>query len=120
MDSAPLMRTSSGRFARVTAHTQRFVYSPQVCFWRSLDAQRLDPAILYCWMQSDDLKGQIAAVAGQTDMAPYVSLRDQRQMEILIATATKTLLRVKDAARFVAAPAPRKNASGGASGCSGR
>ena len=35
-------------------------------------------------MQSDDLKSQIDAVAGQTDMAPYVSLRDQRAMEIPI------------------------------------
>lgn len=35
-------------------------------------------------MQSDDLKSQIDAVAGQTDMAPYVSLRDQRTMEVPI------------------------------------
>ena len=35
-------------------------------------------------MVSDDLKSQIEAVAGQTDMAPYVSLRDQRAMTIPI------------------------------------
>ena len=35
-------------------------------------------------MQSDDFREQITAVAGQTDMAPYVSLRDQRQMSIPI------------------------------------
>ena len=35
-------------------------------------------------MQSDDLRAQIAAVAGQTDMAPYVSLHDQRQMSVPI------------------------------------
>ena len=38
--------------------------------------------MLYCWMKSDDLGAQIAAVAGQTDMAPYVSLQDQRQMSV--------------------------------------
>jgi type I restriction enzyme S subunit len=73
-----------GRFARVTEFTEPFVYSPQVCFWRSLDRERLEPAILYCWMMSEDLKSQIDAVAGQTDMAPYVSLRDQRTMEVPI------------------------------------
>ena len=62
-----------GRFARVTEHTAKFVYSPQVCYWRSLDPSQLHPAVLYCWMQSDDFREQVTAVAGQTDMAPYVS-----------------------------------------------
>jgi type I restriction enzyme S subunit len=71
-----------GRFARVTDQTEQFVYSPQVCYWRSLDQSRLEPVILYCWMLSEDLREQITAVAGQTDMAPYVSLQDQRQMSM--------------------------------------
>lgn len=71
-----------GRFARVTRWTEPVVYSPQVCYWRSLDPERLPPALLYCWMRSDDMRRQIDAVAGQTDMAPYVSLRDQRMMEM--------------------------------------
>jgi type I restriction enzyme S subunit len=73
-----------GRFARVTEHTSKFVYSPQVCYWRSLDPTQLHPAVLYCWMQSDDFKEQITAIAGQTDMAPYVSLQDQRRMSMPI------------------------------------
>ena len=81
-DVAFTSKGTIGRFARVTEFTQPFVYSPQVCFWRSLDRERLQPAILYCWMQSEDLRAQIDAVAGQTDMAPYVSLRDQRMMEV--------------------------------------
>jgi type I restriction enzyme S subunit len=83
-DVAFTSKGTIGRFARVTEYTEPFVYSPQVCFWRSLDRERLHPAILYCWMLSDDLKSQIEAVAGQTDMAPYVSLRDQRRMEVPI------------------------------------
>jgi type I restriction enzyme S subunit len=83
-DVAFTSKGTIGRFARVAQHTEQFVYSPQVCYWRSLDPARLHPVILYCWMQSDDLKAQIAAVAGQTDMAPYVSLQDQRQMSIPI------------------------------------
>jgi type I restriction enzyme, S subunit len=81
-DVAFTSKGTIGRFARVTEYTDRFVYSPQVCYWRSLDDRRLHPAILYCWMQSGALLSQITAVAGQTDMAPYVSLRDQRQMKI--------------------------------------
>jgi type I restriction enzyme S subunit len=81
-DVAFTSKGTIGRFARVTELTRPFVYSPQVCFWRSLNRERLQPAVLYCWMQSEDLKSQINAVAGQTDMAPYVSLRDQRAMEV--------------------------------------
>jgi len=83
-DVAFTSKGTIGRFARVTEHTEPFVYSPQVCYWRSLDQSRLHPVMLYCWMQSDDLRAQIAAVAGQTDMAPYVSLHDQRQMSVPI------------------------------------
>src|SRR5262249_25537096 len=49
-DVAFTSKGTIGRFARVTQFTQPFVYSPQVCFWRSLDRQRLEPTILYCWM----------------------------------------------------------------------
>lgn len=79
-DVAFTSKGTIGRFARVTNQTPDFVYSPQVCFWRSQDKRKLRPEILYLWMVSDDLRGQIDAVAGQTDMAPYVSLRDQRAM----------------------------------------
>jgi type I restriction enzyme, S subunit len=88
-DVAFTSKGTIGRFARVTEFTGPFVYSPQVCFWRSLNRERLHPSILYCWMQSDDLKSQIAAVAGQTDMAPYVSLRDQREMRVPIFPASQ-------------------------------
>jgi type I restriction enzyme S subunit len=83
-DVAFTSKGTIGRFARVTEHTAKFVYSPQVCYWRSLNPVRLHPAVLYCWMQSDDFKEQITAIAGQTDMAPYVSLQDQRRMSIPI------------------------------------
>jgi type I restriction enzyme S subunit len=79
-DVAFTSKGTIGRVARVGEMTERFVYSPQICYWRSLDNARLHPAVLYCWMQTDDFRAQILAVAGQTDMAPYVSLRDQREM----------------------------------------
>lgn len=79
-DVAFTSKGTIGRFGRVGEYTEAFVYSPQVCFWRSLDEKRLRPEILYLWMTGIELRNQIDAVAGQTDMAPYVSLRDQRSM----------------------------------------
>ena len=71
-----------GRFAFVRDDTPRFVYSPQLCYWRSLDKEILDARFLYCWMTSREFFIQFKSVAGQTDMAEYVSLRDQRLMYI--------------------------------------
>lgn len=83
-DVAFTSKGTIGRFARVTDQTPAFVYSPQVCFWRATNVARLRPEILYAWMVSDDCRAQIDAVAGQTDMALYVSLRDQRAMTMPI------------------------------------
>lgn len=69
-----------GRFAFVDPWIEPFVYSPQLCFWRSLDHDRLPPVVLFWWMQGTDAKRQLDALKGQTDMADYVSLRDQRSM----------------------------------------
>jgi len=71
-----------GRFAYVADSTPRFVYSPQLCFWRALDRERLHSRWLFYWMQSSEFQEQCDGVKGQTDMADYVSLRDQRAMSI--------------------------------------
>ena len=82
-----------GRFARVRPETERFVYSPQLCYWRSLDSSVVDPDYLYYWMSGPGFRGQFKAVAGQTDMAEYVSLRDQRAMWVdLPDIATQRLI----------------------------
>jgi type I restriction enzyme S subunit len=73
-----------GRFAFVRQTTPRFVYSPQLCFWRSLDHEEIDPHFLYYWMFSREFFVQFKGVAGQTDMAEYVSLRDQRRMHMTL------------------------------------
>ena len=75
-----------GRFAFVRPNSARFVYSPQLCFWRSHDPDILDPRFLYYWMNGPDFMEQAGAVKGQTDMADYVSLRDQREMRITLPT----------------------------------
>ena len=73
-----------GRFAFVRQDTPRFVYSPQLCFWRSRDHQLLDPRFLFYWMSGREFFIQFKGVAGQTDMAEYVSLRDQRSMQLTL------------------------------------
>lgn len=93
-DVAFTSKGTIGRFARVVTDRE-FVYSPQVCYWRSLDHARLHPVILYCWMRTDDLTTQIAAVAGQTDMAPYVSLQDQRAMTVPVFPPSQHLVASK-------------------------
>jgi len=75
-----------GRFAFVDPVMPRFVYSPQLCFWRSLDHARLNPFVLYQWMQSRWFLNQVDRVKSQTDMAEYVSLRDQRRMILSVAS----------------------------------
>jgi type I restriction enzyme S subunit len=73
-----------GRFAFVRDDTPRFVYSPQLCFWRVLDRNKIFARWLYYWMNSREFFLQFNGVAGQTDMAEYVSLRDQRAMRITL------------------------------------
>jgi len=73
-----------GRFAFVSEDTETFVYSPQLCFWRSLDHLLISPRYLYYWMHSHEFLSQVNQVANKTDMAAYVSLTDQRQFRFSI------------------------------------
>jgi type I restriction enzyme S subunit len=73
-----------GRFGYVTDSIQKFVYSPQLCFWRSLDRNAIDPRFLFYWVQSKEFYQQYKSVSQKTDMAEYVSLSDQRSMEITL------------------------------------
>jgi type I restriction enzyme S subunit len=68
-----------GRFAFVDSKTPQFAYSPQLCYWRSRNHEKLDPRFLFYWMQGPAAWSQINWAKGQTDMADYVSLRDQRE-----------------------------------------
>ena len=73
-----------GRFAFVIPSIERFVYSPQLCYWRSLNHSKINPNFLYFWMKSPEFLNQISYLKGQTDMADYVSLRDQKKIKITI------------------------------------
>jgi type I restriction enzyme S subunit len=71
-----------GRVAVAPPDSPDFVCSPQTTFWRSLDESILSQRYLRYVMVSGDFTRQLDMLKGQTDMAPYVSLSDQRSMEI--------------------------------------
>ncbi len=73
-----------GRFAFVRPETPKFVYSPQLCFWRVLDSSVIDARFLFSWMHGFEFLNQVQRVKGLTDMADYVSLSDQRRMHITL------------------------------------
>ncbi|QOJ02893.1 MAG: restriction endonuclease subunit S [Planctomycetia bacterium] len=73
-----------GRFAYVLPETPRFVFAPQLCYWRSLDPNVIDSRFLLYWMHGSEFWEQADSVKGQTDMADYVSLTDQRRMWITL------------------------------------
>ena len=57
---------------------------PQLCYWRSLNPESVDARWLYYWMQGGGFREQVDKVKGNTDMADYVSLGDQRSMKITL------------------------------------
>ena len=73
-----------GRIGLVTPATGDVVYAPQVCFWRAMNREALSPFLLHLWMKSESFTCQWMSVKGQTDMADFVSLSDQRAMTMLV------------------------------------
>lgn len=81
-DTAFTSKGTIGRFALVDDASGKAVYSPQVCFWRSLDSSVLEPVYLHFWMKSAAFLTQVDAVRGQAAIMDYVSLADQRRMRL--------------------------------------
>ncbi len=73
---------SVGRFAFVRPAYPEFVYSPQLSFWRVEDTSEILPGYLWQWVRSPELKKQLGMYKGQTTMADYISLEDQRRIKI--------------------------------------
>ncbi|MBK8460151.1 MAG: restriction endonuclease subunit S [Micropruina sp.] len=73
-----------GKVAVAPSDAPDFVCSPQTTFWRSLNHDRLDQRYLRCFMGSEPFQRQLHVLMGQTDMAPYVSLTDQRSLLVAL------------------------------------
>ena len=73
-----------GKLALVPLDAPPFVCSPQTTFWRTLDEGRLDRRYLYYFMHSSAFTDQWMARSNETDMAAYVSLTAQRQLNVAL------------------------------------
>ena len=73
-----------GKVALVPDDAPIFVCSPQTTFWRTRDERRLDRKYLYAFLRSAGFHAQLATRAGETDMAPYVSLTSQRALSVTL------------------------------------
>ena len=75
---------STGRTAFVTERLPPFVYSPHLSYWRSRDDRRLCGGFLRYWSQGAEFINQLSGMKASTDMAPYLSLTDQRRLMITL------------------------------------
>jgi type I restriction enzyme, S subunit len=75
---------STGRTAFVSKRLPVFVYSPHLSFWRSRDPAKLCNGFLRYWSRSAQFTGQLSGMKVSTDMAPYLSLTDQRRLTITL------------------------------------
>lgn len=71
-----------GRFAFVPSLLDPVVYSPQVCFWRSVNHTRIAPEYLHFWMRSSLFSVQVDRVRGNAAIMDFVSLGDQKAMTL--------------------------------------
>ena len=73
---------STGVVAYVPPGSPTFIYSPHLSYWRSLDGDVVDAGYLRYWSRSPAFRQQLKAFAYSTDMAPYLSLADQKRLRI--------------------------------------
>lgn len=73
---------STGRIAFVTKDMPEFVYSPHLSFWRSIDESVLCQGYLRAWSRGVEFNSQLQGMCRSTDMAPYLSLTDQKRLQI--------------------------------------
>ena len=75
---------STGRTTFVTKRTPPFVYSPHLSHWRTRDPKRPANGFLRYRSRGAESTLQLSAMKGPTDMAPYMSLTDQRRLKITL------------------------------------
>lgn len=73
-----------GRVATIPNGATKFVYSPQLCYFRIKSDGPLCARYLYYWFKSHYFWSQARRFKGQTDMADYINLADIRSLLIEI------------------------------------
>jgi len=78
-DVAFITKGTVGRVGLVRPGQPQSVFAPQVCYWRSLDAEQLEPRFLFYLLTSAEFQSNLDAVKTHGSMAAdYVSMSDQR------------------------------------------
>ncbi|MFE6522122.1 restriction endonuclease subunit S [Streptomyces sp. NPDC057794] len=78
-----------GRVALMPTGAAEFVYSPQVCYFRTPVNSLLESRFLYYWFRSSEFRKQAAGMKGQTDMADYLNLTDVGALRIALPARTE-------------------------------
>jgi type I restriction enzyme, S subunit len=73
-----------GRVALMPQQSPEFVYSPQLCYFRTEAGSRVSPEFLFLWFRGPEFRRQAASKKGQTDMADYLNLRDVGSLRVSI------------------------------------
>lgn len=73
---------STGRTSYVDEGMPPFAYSPHLSFWRTLQPDLIDSLFLRYWARGPEFQQQLNGMKVSTDMAPYLSLADQRRLLI--------------------------------------
>lgn len=73
---------STGRTTFVSSTMPPFVYSPHLSYWRSKNRGRIEGGFLRYWSKGPEFSEQLAGMKTSTDMAPYLSLLDQKRLTI--------------------------------------
>lgn len=71
-----------GRVAMFPKDAEQMVYSPQLCYFRVLDQEWINSRYLAYWFKSDAFRLQALDRSNNTDMAPYINMRDIRSLVI--------------------------------------
>jgi type I restriction enzyme S subunit len=78
-DVAFITKGTVGRVGMVRPGQPPLVFAPQVCYWRSLDPDQLEPRFLYYLLTSAEFQANLHAVKTHGSMAAdYVSMTDQK------------------------------------------
>ena len=75
---------STGRTTFVSPSMPPFVYSPHLSYWRSQDPTRIEGGFLRYWSKGPEFAYQLVGMKASTDMAPYLSLVDQKRLHISV------------------------------------
>lgn len=82
-DVAFITKGTVGRVGMVRPGQPPSVFAPQVCYWRSLNPNQLEPRFLFYLLTSAEFQANLDAVKTHGSMAAdYVSMTDQRDFRL--------------------------------------